>query len=102
MPIEFRILGPFELSADGRVLPLGSPKQRALLGLLLVRANETVSRDRLIEELWAEALPATGLIAHDTAHFALNANGQVTVSFDRFRLGAGNSASGAAVAAAPT
>jgi DNA-binding SARP family transcriptional activator len=29
MPIEFRILGPLELSADGRVLPLGSPKQRA-------------------------------------------------------------------------
>jgi hypothetical protein len=55
----------------------------------LVRANETVSRDRLIEELWAEALPATGQIAHDTAHFALNANGQVTVSFDRFRLECG-------------
>jgi DNA-binding SARP family transcriptional activator len=59
MPIEFRILGPLELSADGRVLPLGSPKQRALLGLLLVHTNETLSRDRLIEELWAETPPAT-------------------------------------------
>ncbi len=59
MAIEFRILGPLELSADGRLLPLGSPKQRALLGLLLLHANETVSRDRLIEELWAEAPPAT-------------------------------------------
>src|SRR4029453_12181098 len=59
MGIEFRILGPLELSADGRVLPLGSQKQRALLALLLVHANETVSRDRLIEELWAEAAPAT-------------------------------------------
>jgi DNA-binding SARP family transcriptional activator/predicted ATPase len=57
MPIEFRILGPLELSADGGVLPLGSPKQRTLLALLLVHANETVSRDRLIEELWAEAAP---------------------------------------------
>jgi DNA-binding SARP family transcriptional activator len=59
MPIEFRILGPLEASAGGRVLPLGSPKQRALLGLLLVHANETLSRDRLIEELWAASAPAT-------------------------------------------
>jgi DNA-binding SARP family transcriptional activator len=59
MRIEFRILGPLELSADGRVLRLGSPKQRALLALLLVHANETLSRDRLIEELWAEAAPAS-------------------------------------------
>ena len=54
MPIEFRILGPLELSSDGRLLPLGSPKQRALLALLLVHANETVARDRLIDELWAD------------------------------------------------
>jgi predicted ATPase/DNA-binding SARP family transcriptional activator len=59
MGIEFRILGPLEMSADGRVLPLGSPKQRALLALLLVHANETLSRDRVIEELWAETAPAT-------------------------------------------
>jgi DNA-binding SARP family transcriptional activator len=59
MPIEFRILGPLEVGADGRLLPLGSPKQRALLGLLLVHANETVARDRLIEELWAETTPAS-------------------------------------------
>jgi DNA-binding SARP family transcriptional activator len=59
MPIEFRILGPLEASTDGRLLPLGSPRQRALLGLLLVHANETVARDRLIDELWAESTPAT-------------------------------------------
>jgi DNA-binding SARP family transcriptional activator len=59
MPIEFRILGPLEVSADGRLLTLGSPKQRALLALLLVHANETVARGRLIDELWAEAAPAS-------------------------------------------
>jgi DNA-binding SARP family transcriptional activator/pimeloyl-ACP methyl ester carboxylesterase len=59
MLIAFRILGPLELSADGRLLPLGSPKQRALLGLLLVHAGAAVSRDRLVEELWGEAPPAT-------------------------------------------
>jgi DNA-binding response OmpR family regulator len=59
MPIEFRILGPLEVRAGARLLTLGSPKQAALLGLLLVQADETVSRDRLIEELWGEAPPAT-------------------------------------------
>jgi DNA-binding SARP family transcriptional activator len=59
MPIEFRILGSLEVGADGRALPLGSPKQRALLALLLVHANEVVSRDRLIEELWADEAPST-------------------------------------------
>jgi DNA-binding SARP family transcriptional activator/pimeloyl-ACP methyl ester carboxylesterase len=59
MPIEFRILGPLEISADARFVPLGSPKQTALLGLLLLHADETLSRDRLIEELWGEAPPAT-------------------------------------------
>jgi DNA-binding SARP family transcriptional activator len=59
MRIEFRILGPLEVSVDGRVLPLGSPKQRALLALLLVHANETLSRDRLIEELWGDTAPAS-------------------------------------------
>jgi YVTN family beta-propeller protein len=38
---------------------LGSPKQRALLGFLLLHANELVPRERLIEELWGEAAPAT-------------------------------------------
>jgi DNA-binding SARP family transcriptional activator len=59
MAIEFRVLGPLEMSANGRLLPLGSRKQRALLALLLVHANETLSRDRLVDELWGESPPAT-------------------------------------------
>jgi DNA-binding SARP family transcriptional activator/DNA-binding beta-propeller fold protein YncE len=42
-----------------QVLPLGSPKQRALLGLFLVHANEAMPRERLIEELWGDAPPKT-------------------------------------------
>ena len=42
-----------------QALPLGSPKQRALLGLFLVHANETITRERLIEELWGDAAPKT-------------------------------------------
>ena len=52
--MDFRILGPLEVFDGDRPLALGGAKQRALLALLLLHANEVVSRDRLIEELWGE------------------------------------------------
>ena len=52
--MDFRILGPLEVFDGDRPLALGGTKQRALLALLLLHANEVVSRDRLIEELWGE------------------------------------------------
>src|SRR5215218_1509296 len=52
--LEFRILGPLEVMREARALQLGSPKQRALLGFLLLHANEAVSRDRLVDELWGD------------------------------------------------
>jgi DNA-binding SARP family transcriptional activator/streptogramin lyase len=57
--MEFRILGPVEVVSDGRVVALGSLKQRALLVLLLLHVNEVVSRDRLIDDLWGERAPQT-------------------------------------------
>ena len=57
--MEFRILGPLEVTADGRALDLGGHKQRALLALLLLQANRVVSSDRLIEALWEEEPPGT-------------------------------------------
>jgi YVTN family beta-propeller protein len=57
--VEFAILGPLEVRVDGRALDLGGPRRRALLGLLLVHANEVVSRDRLIDGLWGERAPPT-------------------------------------------
>src|SRR4029453_15420772 len=38
-------------------------KQRRVLALLLLHANEVVSRDRLIDELWEEAPPETARTA---------------------------------------
>ena len=38
-------------------MPLGGTKQRAVLALLLLRANEVVPLDRLIDELWGESPP---------------------------------------------
>jgi DNA-binding SARP family transcriptional activator len=57
--VEFRILGPLEVVEEGRQLTLGGPRQRALLALLLTRANEVVSDDRLIDELWGARPPRT-------------------------------------------
>ncbi|HWM14726.1 MAG TPA: BTAD domain-containing putative transcriptional regulator [Gaiellaceae bacterium] len=57
--MEFRILGPLEVQDGDRLLPLGAGQQRALLALLLLRANHTISRDRLIHELWGERPPDT-------------------------------------------
>jgi predicted ATPase/DNA-binding SARP family transcriptional activator len=57
--MEFRILGPLEAVTEGRVVPLNAAKQRALLAILLLHANELVSSDRLIEDLWGGRPPAT-------------------------------------------
>src|SRR3954447_22353534 len=57
--MNFRILGPLEVLEDDRRVTLGGAKQRALLALLVLHANETMSVDRLIEELWGEHPPAT-------------------------------------------
>ena len=52
--LEFRILGPLVVRADGLPVPVGGPKQRALLALLLLSANRVVSRERLVGELFAD------------------------------------------------
>ena len=57
--MEFRLLGPLEAVDGGRTLALGGTKQRALLAVLLLNANETVPGERLVDALWGEHPPAT-------------------------------------------
>ncbi len=57
--MEFRILGPLEVRRDGVVLPPVGPKQRALLALLLLHANEPLGRTALIDGIWGEHPPET-------------------------------------------
>jgi DNA-binding winged helix-turn-helix (wHTH) protein len=57
--LEFLILGPLEVRRGSTTLQLGSAKQRALLGVLLLHPNEAVSTARLVDELWGEHPPAT-------------------------------------------
>ena len=58
--MRFCVLGPLEAYANGRNVAVVGGRQRALLALLLVHAGEVVSRDRLIEELWAGQPPPGG------------------------------------------
>jgi class 3 adenylate cyclase/DNA-binding SARP family transcriptional activator/DNA-binding CsgD family transcriptional regulator len=56
--MQFLVLGPLEVREDQQLVPLGSGRQRSLLGVLLLHPNETVSVDRLVDELWGESPPA--------------------------------------------
>ena len=56
--MDFRILGPLEVLDAGRAVTIGGAKQRALLALLLLHPNETLTTDRLIDALWGERPPA--------------------------------------------
>jgi DNA-binding SARP family transcriptional activator/streptogramin lyase len=57
--VKYRILGPLVLGNGTAPVSLDAPKQRALLGVLLLHPNETISSERLIDELWGERPPAT-------------------------------------------
>ncbi len=63
--MEFRILGPLEAASGGEVLELGGAKQRALLAVLLLHANQVVSQDLLIDALWENDPPEA---AHKALH----------------------------------
>jgi DNA-binding SARP family transcriptional activator/sugar lactone lactonase YvrE len=57
--LVFSLLGPLEARLDGESLLLGGGRQRALLAVLLLHANEAVSREQLIEGVWGARRPTT-------------------------------------------
>src|SRR5438128_2300980 len=57
--MEFRILGPAEVVAEGRSLELGGERPHALLALLLLNRNKVVAADVLVDSLWGERPPTT-------------------------------------------
>jgi DNA-binding SARP family transcriptional activator len=57
--VDFRLLGPLEIIDAGLSPELGGVKQRSLLAVLLLHANEVVSVDRLTDELWGSSPPRT-------------------------------------------
>lgn len=59
--MEFRLLGPLEVSKDGAAVPLGGVHRRGLLALLLLAASEAVPRERVVDALWGERPPASAI-----------------------------------------
>jgi DNA-binding SARP family transcriptional activator len=57
--MQIRVLGHVEANVDDRSIALGGAKQRAVLAMLGLEANRTVTADRLIEGLWGEDPPAS-------------------------------------------
>jgi DNA-binding SARP family transcriptional activator len=57
--MQIRLLGSVQIELDGRTLKLAGPKQRAVLSMLALSANTTVSVDRLVEGLWGDEPPST-------------------------------------------
>src|SRR5438552_12615619 len=76
--MRFGLLGLLEVVADGGVVSIGPGKESALLAIMLLHANEPVSVDRLVDELWPRRPPGNAAKAV-----------QVYVSRLRKRLGGG-------------
>jgi DNA-binding SARP family transcriptional activator/DNA-binding beta-propeller fold protein YncE len=63
--MDFRILGGLEVEEEGRSLRLGGHQERVLLALLLLRANEVVPVDEIVDDLWgADAPPSATRSVH--------------------------------------
>lgn len=56
--VQFGVLGPLQMSVGGALVPLGTPKQRAVLAVLIVNANRPVDIDVLIGAAWNQRPPA--------------------------------------------
>src|SRR5215469_15320155 len=84
-PDAFGVLGPLQVLRAGRAVPLGGPRQRAVLALLLVEVNRVVSMDRLAEDLWGGDPPEGWVSTVKTYVFHLRR----ALEPDRARGGAG-------------
>jgi serine/threonine protein kinase/ABC-type glycerol-3-phosphate transport system substrate-binding protein len=68
--MRYKVLGPLQVTGPGGPISLGGPKQRAVLAYLLVRANELVPAESLIDQVWSGEPPeaARGTIHSYISH----------------------------------
>jgi DNA-binding SARP family transcriptional activator len=59
--MDYRILGPLEAFDGERAISLGGARQRAVLALLVLHGNETLTSDVIVDELWGEEAPPTAV-----------------------------------------
>ena len=57
--MQISVLGPVEVTTDGRSVAIGKGKPRALLAVLALEEGSTVSSERLVEALWGADPPPT-------------------------------------------
>ncbi|WP_170067930.1 AfsR/SARP family transcriptional regulator [Lentzea guizhouensis] len=67
MVVEYRVLGPLEVLSDGVAVPVPAGRCRVLLATLLLRPNQVVSIDVLVDRLW-DGEPPSPDRAHKTLH----------------------------------
>lgn len=60
--LAYAVLGPLQVTVNGEPVPLGTPKQSAVLALLLINRNRPVARDSIIAAIWDEDLPQADAI----------------------------------------
>jgi SARP family transcriptional regulator, regulator of embCAB operon len=53
--LDFGVLGPLQLSVRGTLVPLGPPKQRAVLAMLVINRNRPVRVESLINAAWGQS-----------------------------------------------
>src|SRR3954451_18983319 len=61
--VLIRVLGSFAAEAGGEPVPLGGPRQRGVLALLVAARGQVVPVDRMIEDLWRGEPPARALMS---------------------------------------
>lgn len=59
--VNYQLLGELRLAGEQDVVPIGARKVKTVLAALLIRANQLVSTDQLVAELWGEAPPRRAL-----------------------------------------
>ena len=57
--VALSLLGPLEATVDGTPVPLGGPRQRAVLARLAITGSDVVPLERLVDELWDGDPPAS-------------------------------------------
>jgi DNA-binding SARP family transcriptional activator/streptogramin lyase len=78
--LDYRILGSLEVCRDGGDVAVAGERQRVLLAMLLLHANEVVSADAMIDAVWGERPPPSALnavhVAVSRLRRALGMNGE--------------------------
>ncbi|MGX9788870.1 BTAD domain-containing putative transcriptional regulator [Mycobacterium sp. MMS18-G62] len=85
--VAYFLSGAVEARIDGAIAPLGGPKQRCVLAVLLANPGTVVSVDRLIDAVWEDEAPAKAL----TSVRAYVANLRKSLSFGAEATAAGPS-----------